>query len=170
MCGVKGVPTQIVRGVRIAECVGFRTTLLGGYVDYKKESGRRLAEARDELGWSQARLSREVGGVFSPSRIANYEQGTRTLKQREAVILGKALGKDPAYLMCLDIGGEMTVQERDLLQSWRCLPERERMDYLRRISALALTYRDPVPDERMGESWKAPEPPKAKKKTPRKTR
>lgn len=125
-------------------------------MDYKKESGKRLAEARGEKGWSQARLSKEVGGVFSPSRIANYEQGTRLLKQREATILGKALGKDPAYLMCLDLGGEMTPQERDLLLGWRRLPERDRMDYLRRISALALTYADPVPDERLKAGWKAP--------------
>lgn len=123
-------------------------------MDYKKESGKRLAEARAESGLSQAKLSEKIDGVLSPSRIGNYEQGTRLLKQREATILGKALDKDPAFLMCLDLGGEMTPQERSLLRSWRQLPERERMAYLRRISALALTYADPVPDERLDAGWK----------------
>lgn len=132
-------------------------------MDYKKESGRRIREARDERGWTQAKLSEETGGTLSASRIANYEQGIRALKQREAVILGKALGKDPAHLMCLDLGGEMTPTERDLLLNWRTLPERERMAYARRISALALTYRDPVPDERLSSDWKAPAMKKRKK-------
>lgn len=138
-------------------------------MDYKKESGRRLKEAREELDWSQAKLSKNLTppGVLSPSRIANYEQGTRALRQKEAVILGKALGKDPAYLMCLDLGGEMTPTERDLLSNWRALPERERMAYARRISALALTYRDPVPDERLPSDWKAPAE-KKQRKAPKK--
>lgn len=132
-------------------------------MDYKKEGGKRLREAREERGWTQAKLSEETSPTLSPSRIANYEQGTRAIKQREAVILGKALGKDPTHLMCLDLGGEMTPTERDLLFNWRTLPERERMDYARRITALALTYRDPVPDERLSPEWKAPTEKKTKK-------
>jgi transcriptional regulator with XRE-family HTH domain len=124
-------------------------------MNFKKEIGRRLAEARDDKRWSLADLSRETSGVLSPSRISNYEQGERLPGPREILILSKALGRDPAYLMCLE-GGEMTPQERELLNSWRTLPESERMAYLRRINAVALMYRDPVADERL-KGWEAPQ-------------
>lgn len=123
-------------------------------MDFQKVIGERIREAREDKGWSLARLSTEIAGVLSPSRISNYEQGTRLPGPREILILSKALGKDPAYLMCLE-GGEMTLEERELLVSWRTLPESERMAYLRRIQTLALMYRDPVADERL-DGWAAP--------------
>jgi len=129
-------------------------------MDFAKVIGERIREAREDKGWSLAYLSKEIAGVLSPSRISNYEQGSRLPGPREVLILSKALGKDPAYLMCLE-GGEMTLEERELLNSWRTLPESERMSYLRRIQTLALMYKDPVADERL-EGWAAPkEPPTA---------
>ena len=117
-------------------------------MNFKKEIGKRLAEAREDKGWSLAKLSEETARVLSASRISNYEQGERLPGPREILILSKALGRDPAYLMCLE-GGEMTEKERELLNSWRALPESERMAYLRRINAVALMYRDPVADEKL---------------------
>ena len=86
------------------------------------------------------------------------------LKPQEARILGEALNVEPAYLMCLE-GGEMLPEEVDLLANWRALPEKDRKEYSRRISALALVYKEPVPDERLT-GFPAPEA-KAKPKKAR---
>lgn len=99
--------------------------------------------------------------MLSPSRISNYEQGLRLLKPREARILGKALDADPAYLMCLE-GDDMLPDEVELLRNYRALPEKERKAYSRRIGALALVYKEPVPDEKLV-GFRAPEA-KTKKK------
>ena len=127
-------------------------------VDYKRESGRRLAKARNDRGWTLAKLSKEVKGVLSPARISNYEQGIRQMKSQEALVLGQALGVEPSFLLCVDREeeGDMTPQEQQLLRNFRALPENERGAYARRIEVLALAYREPVPDERLGDSWTSP--------------
>ncbi len=70
-------------------------------MDFKAESGRRLKQARDAKGLKLRELAAMVNGV-SESRISNYEQGTRLMRQPEAVKLAEALGVSAAYLMCVD--------------------------------------------------------------------
>lgn len=76
------------------------------------EMGRRLAKCRKELDWSQARLAGETGWTqedadagqaigFSPSRIGNYEQGSRRFKIEEAELFGRIFGRSPAYFLVL---------------------------------------------------------------------
>lgn len=136
-------------------------------MNWAKEIGKRLRSAREAMnhgsGISLQELSKLTDGVLSPSRISNYEQGIRLLKPQEARILGKALNSDPAYLMCLE-GGEMLPEEVDLLSNWRALPEKDRRDYSRRISALALVYKEPVADERV-KGFRAPEAKPKKRRT-----
>lgn len=136
------------------------TTLLA--VNYKDEIGRRIQEARKAKGLSLEELSRRTKPQLSKSRIGNYEQGTRMPGPEEANALGEALGMDAAFLMCLS--QNITKQESDLLRNWRALPENERNDYARRIGVLALAYREPVPDERMGAGWSAKKRPKVRVK------
>lgn len=88
--------------------------------DYKKEAGRRLREARNNLNLTLEELSARVGKLLSPSRLSNYEQGIRMIGVKEA-----------------------------LLRNFRALPEKDRNAYARRIEVLALAYREPVPDERL---------------------
>lgn len=123
-------------------------TLAG--MNYKKEAGRRLKEARKNKGWTLEELSRRTGGVLSTSRLGNYEQGTRMLGVKESLALGAVLSVQPSYLLCVDGEDEdMTAQEIELLRNFRALPERDRNDYARRIDVLAMAYREPVPDERL---------------------
>lgn len=133
-------------------------------MNIKKEGGRRLKAARNDKGWSQKDLERQTGGVLSASRIGNYEAGIRQMKSKEALVLAKALGVEPSYLLCVDgeEGGEMTPQETLLLRNFRALPEKDRNAYARRIETLALMYREPVPDERLGVEWTAPTAKKSK--------
>lgn len=80
----------------------------------------------------------------------------------EAILLYPVLGVSPAHLLCADeVEGDMTAQEQELLRNFRALPERDRNDYARRIGVLALAYREPVPDEKLGGGWTAPAPRKA---------
>lgn len=119
-------------------------------MNYKKEAGRRLKVAREAKGWTLYELSKRLGGILSPSRLGNYEQGTRMIGVRESLALHGVLGVQPAHLLCVDVGeGEMTQQEIELLRNFRALPERDRADYARRIEVLAMAYREPVPDERL---------------------
>lgn len=119
-------------------------------MNYKKESGRRLKDARQNKGWTLEELSRRTGGVLSTSRLGNYEQGTRMLGVKEALALGPILGVQPSHLLCVDGDeGEMTQQEIRLLRNFRALPEKDRNDYDRRIEVLAMAYREPVPDEKL---------------------
>lgn len=125
-------------------------------MDYKKESGRRLKGARTDKKFTLEELSRRVRGVYSASRLGNYEQGIRGLGPEEALVLSGVLGVKASYLLCVDETGEgeMTVQEERMLRDFRALPEKDRNDYARRIEALAMIYREPVPDEKLPEDIK----------------
>jgi len=129
-------------------------------MNYKIETGKRIRAAREGLGLSLEELSRKTDGKLSKSRIGNYEQGLRMPGPAEANTLAAALGVDAAYLLCLQ--RVFTEQAIQLMRNWQALPEKDRMDYFRRIEVLALAYREPVADERMGPGWTAPKllPPK----------
>lgn len=129
-------------------------------MNYKKEIGSRIKTAREKRGWSLAELEKQTGGRLSKSRIGNYEQGTRMPGPEEANLLASALGVDAAFLMCLQ--QQFTPQSLELLRNWMALPEKERLEYFRRIEVLALAYREPVPDEKLNANWRAP---KAVRKT-----
>lgn len=119
-------------------------------MDFKKESGRRLRAARTAKEWTLEDLSRRLGGVFSPSRLSNYEQGLRMLGPQEALALAPVLGVNASHILCVDVEeDEMTPEEAKLLRNFRALPEKDRAAYVRRIEVLALAYREPVPDEKL---------------------
>lgn len=125
------------------------------------ESGKRLKKAREAKHLTLRGLSKLTNGVLSPSRLSNYEQGLRQMGTDEVLALYKHLSVSPAYLLCVDVEGDMTRQEEELLRAFRALPERDRNDYSRRIEVLAMAYREPVPDERLNDTWRSPA--KAKK-------
>jgi transcriptional regulator with XRE-family HTH domain len=121
-------------------------------------AGHRLRAIRAERGWTQRELSERTDGKLSSSRIANYEQGTRELGIQEAEILAKALYVQPAYIMGItSLKAPLSPAEEELVRNFRALPENERSNYFKRIAALALAYRTPVADERLGPEWKAPQ-------------
>ena len=116
-------------------------------MNYKTEIGKRIKAAREALDVSLEELSKLTDGLLSKSRIGNYEQGTRMPGPAEANILATALNADAAWLMCLR--QEFNKQELALVRNFRALPEKDRVDYSRRIEVLALAYREPVPDEKL---------------------
>lgn len=77
------------------------------------EMGRRIAEERKARGLTQEQLAALTGWKpdedehadgrgLSPSRIANYEQGSRRIGNEEAEIFATAFpGLPPAYFMAL---------------------------------------------------------------------
>jgi transcriptional regulator with XRE-family HTH domain len=123
-------------------------------------AGGRVRDTREARGWVQRELAEKTGSKLSASRIANYEQGIREMGIQEAEILGKALGVQPGYLMGVTaLKTPLTPIEEELIRNYRALPENDREAYFRRIEALALAHRTPVPDEDLGVGWKAPPPP-----------
>jgi transcriptional regulator with XRE-family HTH domain len=135
---------------------------------------KRLRQLREDKGWSQRDLSLQTKGLYSPSRIGNYEQGTRDIGVVDAVALAAALETSAAHLLCLDEDSPvLSPQEAKMLQSFRALPENVRTDYARRIHALALAYQNPVADERIPNAYRAPAAPQTapagRSRKPRKT-
>ena len=125
-------------------------------MDFKKEIGRRIRDSRNAREWSLVRLAQETKGVLSDTRISNYETGERMPGPHEAVILAKALGQRPAFLLAVDdVQIEINAQEEKFIQNWRKLPEKDRMRHFREVEQLAMVYRDSsVNDDRV------PHPPK----------
>lgn len=88
-------------------------------------SGQRVKAARNERQWSQKDLAQATGwtpekpsqaqtAALSPSRIANFEQGTRRVGVEEAAILSRVLGYPPPYWM-----GVISEQEAALIETLR---------------------------------------------------
>jgi transcriptional regulator with XRE-family HTH domain len=116
-------------------------------MDYAKEIGRRLREARKDRGWSLEDVERQTGGAVPLKNLSRYERGERMLRHEEAVILAKTLGKRLAYLMAVDdTQVVITSLEEKLIKNWRTLAERDRMKFFRQIDAMAMASRDPIPD------------------------
>lgn len=68
---------------------------------YAVVAGRRIAARRKELQMTQEELSKATNNKMTPTRIANYEQGSRELHILPAKILAQALKTNPSYLMGL---------------------------------------------------------------------
>lgn len=72
------------------------------------ERGFRLRQCRKALEWTQTDLAQATGWSaqrpakgLSPSRIANFEQGTRRLGHEEAETLESVFGYPAAYFMAM---------------------------------------------------------------------
>lgn len=121
-----------------------------GAMDYKKEIGARIRKARELRNWSQVELARETGDLLSETRIGNYEVGFRMPGPAEVVILGRALGIKPSYLMALENSQlQITQKEEALIKNWRTLSEKDRMEVFRDVEMRALQSRDPAPDHKV---------------------
>lgn len=73
-------------------------------------AGKRIRDCRNAAGLTQEGLAQLTGNKLSASRIANYEQGTRTLDVESALILSEALRQPAGYLL-----GVLDDLERDLV-------------------------------------------------------
>lgn len=90
------------------------------------ERGARLKRCRKGLGWTQDEMARETGWLpedpsngLSPSRIANFEQGTRRIGHEEAETFQKLFEIPSAYFMAL-----IDKKEADILATLRGLKGR----------------------------------------------
>lgn len=67
-----------------------------------RETGKRIAQTRKELGWSARKLSErceQIGYLIPRGTIAKTESGDRTtVPVQELVIIAEALGVLPSYL------------------------------------------------------------------------
>lgn len=115
---------------------------------YKKQIGKRLAQARNALGLSLSQLEEASGGVFPKSTLGNYEQGTRTPGPWDIKALAELLGTRAAFLMCLEESQLVTTPEEEkLLRNLLALPENERVAFAQKVEVSAIRYRAAVPDQ-----------------------
>lgn len=88
----------------------------------KYEIGNRIRKYREDRKLSQKQLAELIG--VSNSRVSNWEQG---INRPDADILAeicRALQVSPSELLDVHLmDGELTEQERKVLQSYRAKPE-----------------------------------------------
>ena len=91
-------------------------------IELTRQIGERLRAARQARRFSLAELAARTKGVYSKSRISNYEQGLRRLSVEGAHCLAEALGNvSAAYLLCVneDKATEFSPDELLLLDLFR---------------------------------------------------
>jgi len=81
--------------------MNFKVTDVGR--ELTREIGLRLRDEREKRQLTLKDMSLLLNGLFSPSRISNYEQGLRRLGLEEAMIISHYFGVNPAYLLGLDM-------------------------------------------------------------------
>ena len=99
-------------------------------LELTREIGRRLRAARQERGLSLSQLAALTDGLYSKSRISNYEQGLRRPSIEAARTLAEALLIVSAVQLLGLEGGEddaLSKDEKRLLDAfrradadWRC--------------------------------------------------
>lgn len=107
---------------------------------YAEQVAKRIREARHSIATENGRplsvekLALRTKGKLSASRIANWEQGIRTpsaidlMPLAEAMELGAHPGLTVAYFLgIIDRMLIYTKEERELISSWRKLPENLRL-------------------------------------------
>ncbi len=82
----------------------------------KTRIGERLREVRKEQGLTLKELAAKTINL-KPSRIANWEQGTRMPGPLEAKQLSQALRISPAYLLCLTDDEELFIEQKGTIVS-----------------------------------------------------
>lgn len=94
------------------------------------ERGLRLRQCRKALGWTQTDLASASGWSverpsegLSPSRIANFEQGTRRLGHEEAEMFENVFGYPAAYFM-----GMLSAKEAGAIALLRGLQPKVELD------------------------------------------
>jgi transcriptional regulator with XRE-family HTH domain len=94
------------------------------------DSGARIRRCRSIANWTQRQLATETGwspdlpdgeqpDALSPSRIANFEQGTRRVRHEEARILERVFHIPAAYFLAA-----IDQKESDVIAALRGLPGR----------------------------------------------
>lgn len=138
-------------------------------MNYKREIGKRISEAIEISGLKLREIAKMTEGLLSISKLNNYKHGTRMLGPAEAVLLGRVLGKRPAYFLGVDdVQLEISKTEEALVKNWRALNERDRMELYRKLELMAMSNRDPVQDQIVAKSMGAA--PEKKAQEPRQKR
>jgi len=114
-------------------------------LELTRDIGRRLRAARHERGLSLAQLAALTDGLYSKSRISNYEQGLRRPSIEAAQVLAEALVIVSAAQLLGVQGGEgnaLSAEEMRLLDAFR----RVDADWRRRLLDIAEAVQlDPPP-------------------------
>jgi transcriptional regulator with XRE-family HTH domain len=92
-------------------------------LELNRAIGQRLRTARQARKLSLNELAGLTDGLYSKSRISNYEQGLRRLSIEGAEALSAALGNvTAAHLLCLDgedAAAAISAEEARLLDAFR---------------------------------------------------
>lgn len=95
--------------------------------EHKKQTGERLRKARDSAGLFQhqaaAHIAKVTGDDCPPTRVANWEQGTRLINPIAVQILSKLYGVSPSWIYGFD-DALRTPEESALVAIYRDTDER----------------------------------------------
>jgi transcriptional regulator with XRE-family HTH domain len=107
-------------------------------MDTKTESGKRIKAAREGLGLTLKDVCERTNGVLTPTRLSNWEHGSRMISVDEAKRLAPILETTAGYLLTLeDEPGDRRLQT--LVTTYKMLDERGR-DTVHRVAEAQLPY------------------------------
>ena len=104
----------------------------------KEQIGKRLKKHREASGQTLKSLESYTNGVYSASRLGNYEQGTRTMPVEAAVAIAPLLGTTAAHLLCVDSVEEPHAKYQagvSLKELWESTSPEERAEFLRDLAS-----------------------------------
>lgn len=88
-----------------------------------KEIGFRLRMLRQQAGWSQERLSEQIG--VSPQQFQKYETGKNMMNTDKLQLVAQALSIPIQALFCETLDNmPVGVSEQVLLDSYRAIPNK----------------------------------------------
>lgn len=93
--------------------------------------GKRINQARTELGMSQADLAEKA--YLKQSSISRIEAGTRPISAEEILYLSQALKKPAEYFFGDEVGGK---EIQEIVMGIRELPSKDRADIYRQVKFL----------------------------------
>ena len=103
----------------------------------KEEIGKRLKAHREKSGHSLKSLESATDGIYSASRIGNYEQGTRTMSVEAAIAIAPILGTTAAYLLCVNLSDDPVKDQPEITleELWEDSTMEERAEFLSRLAS-----------------------------------
>lgn len=110
-----------------------------------KDIGKRIQTLREEAGFTQASLAKEMG--VSRESVSQWENGDTAPKRARMEKLAGLLKTTVNYLLFGDSEKYLTAKERKLLADWNTLSPELKERFAKRVDIIATALKETLPGE-----------------------